>query len=140
MQMPDVHYQEMLDGVVSARLRGFFAGWPNPPTPETLLRLLASSDHIVLAIDPMTTDVIGYVTAITDGVLSAYVSSIEVLPRHQGRGIGTALMRRLLDRLEGLYMVDLVCDPEIVPFYERLGLQPATAMVRRDYAHQSGRS
>jgi precorrin-8X/cobalt-precorrin-8 methylmutase len=66
--------------------------------------------------------VIGFATAISDGVLSAYVPLLEVLPEHQGRGIGTELMRRLLIRLGGLYMVDLACDEELAPFYERLGL------------------
>jgi len=56
-------------------------------------------------------------------VLSAYIPLLEVLPEWQGRGIGTELMRRLLDRLRGLYMVDLCCDAELEPFYRRLGLQ-----------------
>ena len=41
-------------------------------------------------------------------------------------------MRRLLARLEGLYMVDLSCERELVPFYERLGLRHGgAAMVLR---------
>jgi len=67
--------------------------------------------------------VVGFVTAISDGVLSAYVPLLEVLPDHQGRGIGSELVRRLLDRLGDLYMIDVVCDENVVPFYERLGLR-----------------
>jgi ribosomal protein S18 acetylase RimI-like enzyme len=66
--------------------------------------------------------VVGFVTAISDGVLSAYIPLLEVLPEYQGRGIGAELVRRLLDRLGGLYMVDLCCDEDVVGFYERLGL------------------
>jgi precorrin-8X/cobalt-precorrin-8 methylmutase len=66
--------------------------------------------------------VIGFVTAVSDGVVSAYVPLLEVLPSYRRRGIGTELIRRLLARLDGLYMVDLACDEELVPFYERLGL------------------
>jgi ribosomal protein S18 acetylase RimI-like enzyme len=75
----------------------------------------------VLAREPER--VVGFVTAISDGVLSAYVPLLEVLPEYQGRGIGTELMRRLLARLEDLYMVDLCCDTDLEPFYRRLGLQ-----------------
>ena len=66
---------------------------------------------------------VGFVTAISDGVLSAYVPLLEVLPDYQGRGIGSELICRMLARLNDLYMVDLVCDAELVPFYERLGLE-----------------
>ena len=46
-----------------------------------------------------------------------------MLPNRQGQGIGTELMRRLLARLDRLYMVDLCCDAELEPFYARLGLR-----------------
>ena len=74
---------------------------------------------------------VGYVTALTDGVSCAYLPHLEVVPSHRGRGIGTELVRRLLARPARLYMVDLVCDPALVPFYARLGRRPATAMILR---------
>jgi predicted N-acetyltransferase YhbS len=63
---------------------------------------------------------------------------LEVLPSWQGRGIGTELMRRMLDTLAGIYMVDLLCDEELQPYYERLGMRRATGMLVRNYAAQSG--
>ncbi|ULH15522.1 GNAT family N-acetyltransferase [Deinococcus sp. KNUC1210] len=118
------------------QVEGFFVGWPNPPRPETLLRLLAHSARVVLALDEGR--LVGFVTAISDGVLSAYIPLLEVLPAYQGRGIGTELTRRLLDDLSTLYMVDVMCDEAVVPFYERLGLRRATGVIRRTYARQSG--
>ncbi len=84
-------------------------------------------------------DVVGFVTAITDHVLAAYIPFLEVRPGYRGQGIGSELMRRMLDRLQGLYMVDLVCDPEVRPFYASLGMSPVTAMMVRNPARQSGR-
>jgi GNAT superfamily N-acetyltransferase len=78
--------------------------------------------------------VAGFVTAVTDGVLAAYIPLLEVRPEWRGQGIGTELMRRILDRLSGLYMIDLVCDPGLLPFYARLGLQPYSAAIRRGRA------
>jgi ribosomal protein S18 acetylase RimI-like enzyme len=55
-------------------------------------------------------------------MLSAYIPLLEVLPDFQGRGIGKELTRRLLGALDGLYMVDVVCDEDVAPFYAALGL------------------
>jgi ribosomal protein S18 acetylase RimI-like enzyme len=131
-------YAETLDGVTADMLRGFFVGWPDPPSAATHLRLLRQSDHIVLAVDDETGNVVGFVTAISDGVLCAYIPLLEVLPAYQGRGIGTELMRRMLVLLRHLYAVDLLCDPEVQPFYARLGMRPAIGMTVRNYGRQSG--
>jgi hypothetical protein len=37
----------------------------------------------------------------------------------------------MLKGLSHLYMVDLWCDPELQPFYERFGLRPLVGMGRR---------
>ncbi len=116
-----IEYTESIDGVEAGHLEGFFVGWPQPPSPERHLELLRGSDHVILARE--REHVIGFVTAISDGVLSAYVPLLEVLPEYQARGIGSELMRRLLARLENLYMVDLCCDADLEPFYGRLGLR-----------------
>jgi ribosomal protein S18 acetylase RimI-like enzyme len=134
----DITYSDSLTGVTAEKLSGFFVGWPQPPSPETHLRLLRTSDEIVLAREGPDGKVVGFITAITDRVLSAYLPLIEVLPEYQHRGIAGELMRRMLGKLDGLYMIDLVCDAELVPFYERFGLKPAPAMVRRDFRRQSG--
>ncbi|HWM16579.1 MAG TPA: GNAT family N-acetyltransferase, partial [Microbacterium sp.] len=52
----------------------------------------------------------------------AFISWLEVLPEHQGQGIGSELVRRVLALLDDMYSVDLVCDEELRPYYERLGM------------------
>jgi len=42
------------------------------------------------------------------------------------------------ERLDGLYMVDLLCDVELQSFYESLGMRPATGMSIRRFELQSG--
>lgn len=118
---------------------GFFVGWPNPPTPETHLRILQNSYKIWLAIDSSDRDqVVGYVTAISDGVLAAFIPNLEVLPAYQGQGIGRELTQRMLESLRHLYSIDLMCDPDVAPFYTRLGMRPAGGMLIRHYNNQSG--
>jgi ribosomal protein S18 acetylase RimI-like enzyme len=136
--MITIRYVESAAEVAPGQLEGFFVGWPNPPSPHTHLRLLHASDHIVLAMDDTTNAVVGYVTALSDGVLCAYISSLEVLPAYQAHGIGSELVRRLLAQFVDLYMIDLICDPAVQPFYARLGMRPASGMIVRNYARQSG--
>lgn len=133
-----IRYQHNLEGVSAEQLHGFFVGWPNPPSPVTHWRLLQGGQQFVLALDEATGQVIGFITAISDGVLSAYIPHLEVLPAHQGRGIGSELVQQMLDQLRELYMVDLICDPELQPCYERQGMRPWSGMVLRNYDRQSG--
>ena len=136
-------YQTSCAQVTAGQLQGFFVGWPNPPSPARHLALLHGSSHVVLAIDRPTGSVdggpvVGFITAVSDGVLAAYIPLLEVLPAWQGQGIGAELVRRMQAQLQRLYMVDLLCDPEVQPFYERLGLHRATGMLLRNYDRQSG--
>ncbi len=133
-----ITYTESLNGITSDRLKGFFVGWPNPPTPETHLRILQGSSHIILAIDDQTGQVVGFINAISDGVLNAFIPLLEVLPTYQKQGIGAELVRQMLDNLRHLYAVDLLCDADLQPFYERFGMRPYTAMLLRNYDRQSG--
>lgn len=119
-------------GLREEQLAGFWVGWPEPPSSALHLRHLRGSDVAIVALDPGSDQVVGFVTAITDGVLAAFIPTLEVLPGWQGRGIGTELMRRILERLAGCYSVDLVCDEDLLPFYERLGLARLAAAGGRD--------
>ena len=134
-----ITYTDSLDGITADHLRGgFFAGWGNPPTPETHLRMLHGSDHVVLALDVEGGQVVGYITAITDGVLAAYIPHLEVLAAYRGQGIGSELVRRMLDGAGAHYMIDLMCDPDVQPFYERFGMMRYSGMITRNYNRQSG--
>ena len=133
-----IDYVHTIKGITADRLQGFFEGWLHPPSPETHLRLLTNSDEVVLAIDRGTGHVIGFVTAITDRVLAAHITLLEVLPEYRHRGIGSELVRRMLARLADLYAIDVLCDPPLQAFYGLLGMQPATGAMMRNRARQAG--
>lgn len=137
---PAIRFQDTTKAVRPDQLAGgFWVNWPNPPPPEAHLRILQGSSDRLLAIDSRTEQVVGFITAITDGVLAAYIPLLEVLPEYQGQGIGSALTERMLARLADYYMVDLLCDEDVQPYYERFGMLRAQGMVRRNYAAQAGR-
>lgn len=125
---PVAVYSTSADGVRPADLQGFFVGWPTAPSPERHLEILRGSDYVVLAREADGGRVVGFATAISDGVLSAFIPLLEVLPECRGRGIGTELVRLLLAELDDFYMVDLVCDPELETFYRRFEMELLSGM------------
>ena len=133
-----ITYLDEFDTITPAMLEGFFEGWPNPPSPETHLRILKESYAALLAYDTETGRGVGFINAVSDGVLSAYLPLLEVIPAYRGRGIGRELMRRMLDRLHEFYMVDLVCNPDKIGFYEKSGMKTGHAMVIRRFDRQAG--
>ena len=133
-----IAYLYTTDKIESDQLEGFFVGWPNPPSRETHLRLLKNSDQIVVAIDTANNKVVGFITAITDHVLAAYIPLLEVLPEYQKQNIGTTLVSKMLEQLKDYYAVDLLCDENLQPYYEHRGMRRATGMFIRNYERQSG--
>lgn len=126
-----VEYTTDLAGLEASHLQGFFEGWPSPPSPERHVEVLRGSYRVVLARELGSQQVVGFANALSDGVLSAFIPLLEVLPAYRGRGIGTELVRRLLAELDDVYSIDLVCDEELRPFYARFGMQPLPAMALR---------
>ena len=133
-----IQYTASFEGITAEELSGFFIGWPNPPLPETHLELLRQSDAVELAVDTDTGHIVGFATAITDGVLAAHLTFLEVLPDYQHRGIGTELVRRILARFTHLYGISVQCDAELQPFYKRFEMKPGPGMGIWRYHRQAG--
>jgi ribosomal protein S18 acetylase RimI-like enzyme len=131
-----LRYTDSLENIRPEQLQGFFVGWPNPANPETHLRILQGSSKFWLALD--NEQVVGFITAISDGVLAAFIPLLEVLPEYQGQGIGLELTKRMLESLRHLYSIDLICDEELQPFYEKLGMRRYSGMIYRYYENQAG--
>jgi len=130
-----IRYQDHLEDISPEHLEGFFLGWPNPPSLARRLDILRGSRHVWIAREGE--EVVGFVTALDDGVLCAFIPLLEVRPDRQGRGIGTELLCRMQETLADRYAVDAVCDEELVPFYERLGFRAMRAVSLRNYDRQS---
>lgn len=131
-------YKNCLNDITADMLKGFFVDWPNPPTPQTHLRLLNNSSKVIIALDDHTNQIVGFITAISDGVLSAYIPFLEVLPAYKNKGIGMELVKRMLKELDTIYMIDLCCDNDLIPYYEKFGMIKSNGMLIRNYKMQSG--
>lgn len=128
-----MNYIYTAENITPEMLKGFFHGWKKFPSPEKHLELLQNSEFKILAIDTDKNIVAGFITAISDGVLCAYIPLLEVLPEYQNQKIGTELVKRMLESLKKFYMIDIVCDESLQKFYEKSGLKKYFSMIIRNY-------
>ena len=115
---------------------GFFKGWPNPPSKAVHRKILLDSYMSFVAIDDER--IVGFINVISDGVLSAYIPLLEVVEDYQGQGIGSRLVEEALAATKDLYMIDVACDDDVVPFYKKFNMIQGNAMSIRNYDRQSG--
>ena len=66
---------------------------------------------------------IGIIRVVGDGATVILIQDIIVCPERQRQGIGTALLKAVLDRYSAVRQIQLTTDntPEIVAFYKSLG-------------------
>ncbi len=130
--MDEVRLTLGTDGLVASQLSGFFVGWPAPPDLDRRLAVLRAADEVIVATDAAD-NVVGFVTALTDGLFAASIPLVEVLPEWQHVGVGSRLVGAMLERLLDCYMIDLSCEDDLVPFYARLGGTRLNAMSWRNF-------
>jgi len=136
-----INYTKNLSDISTEMLAGgFFVGWPNPPSPETHLRILRNAWCSYVAIDSATNAVVGFINCVSDGVLTAYIPLLEVLPEYQGHGIGKRLVQLILDEAKDLYMIDIGHDEEKTGFYAQFKPHTLTMSCFRNYHAQSGKA
>jgi GNAT superfamily N-acetyltransferase len=72
---------------------------------------------------------VGAGRVLADGLDCAYVADVAVHPDHQGRGLGSAIIRRLVALSQGHKKIILYANPGTEAFYGKLGfLRMNTAM------------
>ena len=68
-------------------------------------------------------ELLGIVRAVGDGFTVVLVQDLLVFPKEQRRGVGTALLKAVLDRYPNVRQIELTTDntPQTVAFYTSLG-------------------
>lgn len=124
MSSSPIHYSETRDMPVEPVLALYRAnGWSAADKPELLHKALKSCHSLVSAWDGEK--LVGLGNALSDGFLVVYYSHLLVLPEYQRRGIGTKLMRLLMERYQDFHQHVLIADDRAVGFYQKCGFQRA---------------
>lgn len=91
----------------------------NGRSAGALRRSFESSGHVVFAWDDDR--VVGMARLLSDGVCNAYLLDVWTASSHRRRGIGSAMVRHLIDRVPGQH-VGLQTD-DAGAFYRSLGFR-----------------
>lgn len=97
-------------------------GWTNYTRRPDMLR--DAYAHSLLTLAAYEGDaLVGVVRAVGDGYSVVLVQDLLIFPTHQHRGIGTALLRAVMDRFPDVYQLQLLTDNTNghVAFYRSLG-------------------
>ena len=88
--------------------------------PDVLRRAFESSHTTVFIY--LAARLIGFGRAISDGAYQAAVYDVAVVPEFQKKGIGTLIMKKILERVSGCNVI-LYAAPGKEEFYRTLGLR-----------------
>ena len=96
--------------------------------PDALRRGFEKSLLTLAAYEGKT--LVGLVRAVGDGETVVLVQDLLVFPQYQRRGIGTALMRAMMDRFANVRQFQLLTDEKkkTLAFYRSLGLHDISSL------------
>ena len=107
------------------QLVGLFAHewWSQTRTMDDVARMLLASDVVVTLAHRSTGRLVGFARVLTDGVYLALILDVIVEPTARGLGLSSLLMETVLNhpKVSLARSVELVCQPELIPFYQRFG-------------------
>ncbi len=97
-------------------------GWTNYTAQSEKLEQMYRNSLLVLGAwdgDAL----VGVLRTVGDGCSVVFIQDILVLPEYQRRGIGTGLMRALLERYGDVYQINLMTDDteKTTAFYRSMG-------------------
>lgn len=127
---------EINDSVILNELDCFFQNWISPPSSEIKDKLLDGSDLIITARE--NGKLVGFLAAISDGAMHAFITLVEVLEAYQGKGIGKHLVKLAISHFKGYYDIVLITDPDKGAFYKKFGFNEIYGMHIRDFTYGKG--
>ena len=98
--------------------------WSSGHFPEKLQRAMRGFSSVDSAWDG--DKLIGLISAMDDGVMTAYIHYLLVRPEYQGAGVGRALVERMKARYSGYLRIVLVAYDEEIGVYEACGFEKAS--------------
>lgn len=116
------HRDEILDLYESV-------GWTNYTARPEMLKVAYENSLLTLAAYEDKA-LVGIVRTVGDGASIVFIQDLLVRPDFQRKGIGTALMKAVLERYPDVYQMELMTDDteKTAAFYQSMGFQRAESL------------
>jgi GNAT superfamily N-acetyltransferase len=97
--------------------------WTAQRTRPDVERMLAATDLLFAVVDTGSGSLVAFARVLTDRTYLALVLDVIVAPEHRGAGLGRLLVESICSdpALRNVASIELVCQPEMVPLYEKWG-------------------
>jgi GNAT superfamily N-acetyltransferase len=100
-------------------------------TVNDLERMCKQSWYAVYAFDDH--QLVGMGRVISDGVITAIICGVCVLPSYQSQGIGKEILNRIINHCEQNRLIpQLMCVESLEPYYEGLGFNKFTIGMKKN--------
>jgi predicted GNAT family N-acyltransferase len=123
--VPGFEIRRRLSGSQVDDLLSLYAGewWTMERTPADVEQMLAATDLVFAIVMSSSGRVVAFARVLTDQTYVALILDVIVAPEHRGHGLGRLLVETILAEptLQGVSSIELVCQPEHIPFYEQWG-------------------
>lgn len=124
----DLEWSQSLDGVDWQELSDLYKAAPLGEKPADKLRTVFENSRFRCFVREHG-KLVGVGRVLADGADCAYVCDVALLPSHQGRELGRAIVARLVELSRGHRKIILYAVPGREDFYRSLGFKPMlTAM------------
>jgi predicted GNAT family N-acyltransferase len=134
VNVSEVEVRETVDVDCLPELMELFASawWTTDRTTADVQRMLAASDLVFALVHRRSGRLMGFARVLTDEVYLAMVLDAIVAPAARGSGLGALLLDAIVGhpRLADVHSVELVCQPDLIPFYRRWGFTDQVGLSR----------
>jgi len=109
--------------LTSAQLEDLFLSveWSSGHYPDKLAVAMQNYETVFTAWDD--DKLVGLISAMDDGIMTAYIHYLLVRPEYQGKGIGKQLLERTKEKYKDYLRIVLVAYDKECGFYEHCGFK-----------------
>ena len=107
-------------------------GWKTAEYPNRLYNAIKNSDYVMTVWDGE--NLVGLISAITDGYINVFITYLLVRPDYQKIGLGKIMMNDFIKRFEGFGRRILTTELDKEEYYKKFGFNiEGIAMFNKDW-------
>jgi len=119
----NITIKDKTQALTSAQLEDLFLSveWSSGHYPDKLAIAMQNYETVFTAWDGER--LVGLISAMDDGIMTAYIHYLLVRPEYQGKGIGQQLIERTKEKYKDYLRIVLVAYDKECGFYEHCGFK-----------------